>query len=110
MTFKVVCTGRGIHKRRHFNEINVTGDEMRVRPVRIKNMPELKGGTIEGVTVEHKAVMPPSYEPKIGDDSWRWDCDLCRADERFTDDGLRSWLDSVAESGRRTADISKRRV
>jgi hypothetical protein len=102
--FKVVCTGRGTHKRYTFNEVTVTGAEIKIRATRVANMPDFKGGTIEGMQVPAYALTR-TYNPRHGAAGWRWKCDLCGTDSRFSDDDdLRAWL----ETTRRVADISQR--
>ncbi|WP_131813909.1 hypothetical protein [Mycolicibacter kumamotonensis] len=102
-TFTVVCTGKGNHKRHTFNKL-VVGDVLKVNEVRLKNMPEFAGSTVDGVAVVPQTVVK-LYAPRLGPFSWRWKCPLCPADQRFTDDSLRAWLGSLT---RREADISQR--
>jgi hypothetical protein len=100
-TIKVVCTGRGTHKRRVFNEITATPEGLHCNTHRVANFAEAKGVYDDGAEVVAKAVMPASYDPRDGG-RWRWRCAVCGADRRFTDQGLRDWVNTAG----RVADIS----
>lgn len=97
----VVCTGRGSHKRLIFNQFTVDGDQLTMQPFRIANMPDLAAAEVEGVAMETKAVMPPSYDPRTSH-GWRWKCPRCGTDRRFSDATLILWLRK-----RRVSDISQ---
>jgi len=106
-TYTVVCTGDKTHKRFPFNDVTVVGAEIKVRPVRVANMPEFKGARIDGAAVSPKAILPAPYDPRAGRDSWRFDCPRCPVDYRPSTEDLRVWLNDVGAQGHRVADISK---
>jgi hypothetical protein len=106
-TYTIVCTGDETHKRYPFNDVTVVGAEIKIRPTRVANMPELKGGSIDGAAVSPKAILPAPYDPRAGRDSWRFDCPRCPVDRRLSTEALRVWLNDVGAKRRRVADISK---
>ena len=105
---KVVCTGRGKHKRHDFNTFAVSDAGIALRPVRTANMADLEGlRDDEGVAVVLPALMPLSCDPRYGRDAWRWQCPVCSVDVRLAKDAFSAWLIEVATGGGRFVDVSQ---
>lgn len=100
MKHRIVCTGRGTHKRHVFNSVDIDGTRMMINAVVVKNTPGL-AGDIDGDIVEPISVAR-AYDPRQGK-GLRWECPLCHVNARFSSEAdARNWIRARG----RVADIS----
>lgn len=108
----VVCTGRRAHNQKHFNTFTVEGDTVELHTYKKANRADHAGERIDGVKVVPTTFEPMDYDPRVGRDTWRWDCKVCqqqlgvRTSLRLKGVTMREWLTGLVQHAQRVADIS----